>query len=260
MTGTARIESTANGVTTIVIDRPQRGNSVTPELMADMAQLLSRADADPTCRAVVITGSGKVFCSGADVVEMREYVAAHGVDAFAEYMVGTWLPAVQDTFRMVCGMRPLVVAAMNGAAVGGGLALALLCDLRVAFAEARLSESHVKVGVLPAAGSILQLTRILGTSSTLRAVLVGGPSDARTAMGLGLVDEVVEAPTEVLARAVAVAEELTVSGRNYVAAAKRLVRAGELAALDAHFAHCLAENAALFAEPDGLTGLAHALS
>lgn len=256
----ARILSDDDGIVVLAIDRPDRGNSVTPQLMVEVAQLLDRAEADPSCKAVVLTGTGKVFCSGADVTEMRTHVAEHGVDAFAEYMVRSWLPRVQATFRKVRAASPLVIAALNGAAIGGGMALALLCDMRVAYRSAKLGESHVNVGVLPGAGSILSMKQIMGESATLRGVLSGEHMTAEQAQALGLVDELVDQRDDVLPAAIELARRLTQCGRGYIAASKAIMRDGDLEALDRHFQICLRENAALFRAPGGTDGLAKALA
>lgn len=256
----ARILSDDDGIVVLAIDRPDRGNSVTPQLMVEVEELLDKAEADPNCKAIVLTGTGKVFCSGADVTEMRDHVAEHGVDAFADYMVDAWLPRVQQTFRKVRAASPLVIAALNGAAIGGGMALALLCDIRVGYRGAKMGESHVNVGVLPGAGSMLHMKAIMGEAATLRGVLSGEHMTAEQAHELGLIDELVDEPGDVVTAAVELARKLTKAGRAYVAASKAIMRDGDLEALDRHFEICLRENRALFKAPGGTDGLARALA
>ena len=138
--------SSADGVGTVRLNRPDRGNSVTPDVVTRMGEAVHDLAETDGIGAVVLTGTGKVFCAGADVREMFDVYHADGPDGLMGYLADTWMPAVQRTVRQLWNAPVPVVAAYNGAATAGGLDFGLACDVRIAASTARFAESYVNLG------------------------------------------------------------------------------------------------------------------
>ena len=181
-----RVERPAPGVVRLTLDRPQQRNALTAEMGAALRAAVADVREDPQARCLVVTGAGSAFCSGADLGAL----GAAG-DSWA-----TRRQALRDYYRAFLDIRALPIpslAAVNGAAVGAGLNLALACDLRLAARGARLAASFVRVGIHPGGGATWFLTRLLGPARTRELLLLGDPVDATRAEALGLVNRVVEA-------------------------------------------------------------------
>ncbi len=199
----------------LTINRPERRNALDAALRSALIAALDAAAGDASVRALVITGAGgKAFVAGADV---REF-AGRSVADQARTMQG---PRVYDA---VAASRVPVIAAINGACLGGGLELALACDIRIAAVHARLGQPEVSLGLIPGGGGTQRLPRVVGLGAALRLILTGEPVDAAEALRLGLVDEVVPAE-ECLPRAVAVAQRIARNSPVAVAAARDVTRA-----------------------------------
>ncbi|HEY6879530.1 MAG TPA: enoyl-CoA hydratase-related protein [Polyangiales bacterium] len=188
----------ADGVAQITLDRPQAANAYSSEMLAGLETVLRHVDADANVRAVVLTGAGKSFCAGGDLHDMAEsrgMFAGEPVELLRRYEQG--LQRLALAFERLA--KP-VIAAINGHAIGGGLTLACMCDLRVCSADARLGSTFVKLGLVPADGSTFVLQRTVGFSRALDLMLTGRVLAADEALTIGLVDQVVTAD-QVLAAA-----------------------------------------------------------
>lgn len=175
-------------VAVVTLDRPERRNAYTQRLCDELCAALTDLDADPDVRAVVLTGAGSAFCSGGDVRSEEETERGDGHPfGHGDVMRATGHRVVL-TLR---SMRTPVVAAVNGAAVAGGLTFALACDLRVAAASARLGDTAIRFGLLPDEGGAWFFPEVLGLEAALRMSLLGEVYDAETALRKGLVGEVV---------------------------------------------------------------------
>jgi enoyl-CoA hydratase/carnithine racemase len=126
-------------VATVRLNRPNRANSVTPEVVTRLGEAVAELAGTAEIKAVVITGTGKVFCAGADVNEMYLVYQDSGIEGLCGYLADTWMPAVQRTVRLIWGAAKPVVAAFNGAATAGGLDFGLACDQRVASTRAKFA-------------------------------------------------------------------------------------------------------------------------
>ena len=200
-------------------------------------------------RAVVLTGTGSVFCAGADVREMYAVYRDDGADGLMDYLGDIWMPAVQRTVRALWAAPKPLVAAFNGAATAGGLDFGLTCDMRVAATNARFAESYVNLGMVPVAGGAYLLPRLVGHSAATELLASGRLIDATRAEDLGLVDEVC-APDDLLTRAAELAERLTAGPAATFAALKRVVRLAAGPELDAALRASLEANIALIARDD----------
>lgn len=180
-----------------------------------MLEALDEAERDPEIRALVLIGEGRAFSVGSDV---REFELDAGWLRRAE--------AVENELNdRIEGSRLPVIAALNGHALGGGLVLALACDLRLAAASAKLGVPEVKVGAFASGGGTQRLPRLIGRGRALRLLLTGRIIEAEEAAAIGLVDEVV-AGAALLDTALDLAAEIAAMPALAVAASKACVNAG----------------------------------
>jgi enoyl-CoA hydratase len=236
----------AGAVATIRIDRPRALNALDEATLRDLARAIRDVRRDGAVRAVLITGTGpKAFCAGADIAAMA---AMSALDGQAYSVLG------HEVFARLEALEVPVVAAVNGAALGGGLELALACDLVVASDQARLGLPETTLGLVPGFGGTQRLALRVGVARARELVYLGRVLDAAEALRVGLVDRVVAADA-LAAEAGALAAEL--AGRAPVALrqAKRLVGAAARAALAAALAHEVDAFAATFASEDRVEGL-----
>jgi 2-(1,2-epoxy-1,2-dihydrophenyl)acetyl-CoA isomerase len=231
------------------LNRPDRGNSVTPAVVTELGEAVQRlCDADGV-RAVVLTGTGSVFCAGADVREMYDVYDGDGPDGLMDYLADVWMPAVQRTVRLIWSASKPVVAAFNGAATAGGLDFGLACDVRVAASTARFAESYVNLGMVPVAGGAFLLPLVAGLPAATTLLASGALVDASRALDLGIVSEVCK-PDELDARARQLASELVHGPAETFARVKRIARSASTPAFEAALQESLEANIALIARPD----------
>lgn len=215
---TDHITVTRDGhVATIVVDRPPY-NHVTATLVGDLADAIEALDADTDCRAIVLATAGKVFCGGADLTGDRPLATDDGESE---------TPALyRAAVRLFASKKPIVVA-VQGAAVGAGLGLALVGDFRVAAPEARFSANFVTLGFHAGFGISHTLPRLVGQQAASLMLLTGRRVKAQDALGFGLVDVV--APLDGLrAAAVALAQEIAANAPLGVQATRATLR-GDIA-------------------------------
>src|SRR5579884_550257 len=171
------------GVLTLTFNQPDRLNALSAEMVQGLADALRGAERDPAIRTLLLTGAGRGFCSGADIAGFE---AADGPRTAVEGLRERLNPLVS---RMRSLEKP-IVAAINGAAAGAGLSLALACDLRFAAASARLVLSFIRLGLVPDAGALYFLPRLLGPAKALELAWTGDPLSAQDAYALGLLNQV----------------------------------------------------------------------
>lgn len=205
--------SVGDRVALITVNDPDRRNAVTADMSARLRAAVQRAEADSEVHAVVITGAGKAFCAGAD---LRALTAAGG--AAAE----TGLRQLYDGFMAVGSCRLPTIAAVNGAAVGAGLNLALAADVRIAGPRALFDARFQQLGIHPGGGATWMLQRGVGPQVARAALLFGMRFDAESAVRHGLALDVADDP-------VAAAKELAAgpasAPRDVVLATKATMRA-----------------------------------
>ena len=207
----------AEGIVVITLNRPDRRNSLDSQACADLHETLGRLDGDPDVRVVVITGAGTAFCAGADMKATPEdftntvatpaaSLLAHGESDVVRSLAAQELMA--SLFEKVHRLHVPVIAAVNGPAVGGGLALALACDVRIAAPEAAFGAVFIRHGISACdMGTSYHLPRLVGASRAAELMLTGRVFDAAEAERIGLVHSVV-ARGELVSAAIAKAEEM----------------------------------------------------
>lgn len=209
----------APGVAQIVLNRPDRGNGVVPEMAADLIDALNLLEADLNVRVLVLTGAGKQFCAGADLHEFRRYLAEEHAEAQEPYNARVLWPVTQ---RLVSNRLP-VIAAINGGATAGGLDLSLACDIRIASDRAKMGETYIKLGLNPGNGGTYFLPRLIGSGLAAEMALTGDIIDATRALAIGLVNRVVPHDT-LLDEAVALAARIAERPRLAIEATKQQLR------------------------------------
>ncbi len=220
-------------------------NLVTRELTEQLHKALTRLAADDEVRAVVVTGSGeRAFCAGSHI---GEFEGLRGRVAEGKLLLEKLV------YRQLADLPMPTIAAIEGDALGGGLELALCCDLRIASARARLGMPEVRLAVLPGSGGTQRLPRVVGPARAKELILTGRIIGADEAERMGLVNEVVPAG-EARVRADAVADEIAVRGPLAVREAKRLIDAAMDLDLDAGLAAELDASERIFASEDMLEG------
>jgi enoyl-CoA hydratase len=186
------------GVAYVRLERPEKRNALTGAMLERLAEIFAGAAARGDLRAVILGGAGADFCAGTDIAELE------GLDAEGARRKAVRGQEVCDAVEL-CGTP--VVAAVRGAAAGGGCELALACHLRVAAADARFSLPESRLGVIPAYGGTQRLARAVGRGRALAAMLAGEELRADEALRLGLVNRVA-APDGVLREAEALARDI----------------------------------------------------
>lgn len=207
------------------LNRPDERNAISEtaysEEIADFCAAMTR---DISVRAIVLTGAGKAFCAGGNVKHMREKTGMFGGSPYA--LRNSYRTGIQLIPTALYDLEVPVVAAVNGAAIGAGLDLACMCDIRIASAKALFAESFVKLGIVPGDGGAWLLPRIIGMARASLLTLTGDTIDAAKALEYGLVAEVVE-PEHVLGRAMEVAQAIAANPGHATRMAKRLLREGQ---------------------------------
>jgi enoyl-CoA hydratase/carnithine racemase len=206
-------------VALLTLNRPDRGNGVVPEMAADLLCALNALDADFSVRVLVITGAGKQFCAGADLVEFKRYLENDHARSQEPYNARVLFPVTQ---RLVSSRLP-VIAAINGGATAGGLDFALACDIRIASTAAKLGETYIKLGLNPGNGGTYFLPRLVGSGIAAEMALTGDLFDAQRALEVGLVNRVVE-PDQLIPEAVALAARIAERPRLAIEATKQQLR------------------------------------
>ncbi|MDZ4805602.1 MAG: enoyl-CoA hydratase-related protein [Candidatus Eisenbacteria bacterium] len=234
----------SNGLATLTIDRPDVRNALDRATADEMSAALVQLRRDDSLRVLVITGGGdKVFVSGADIKDLKSRTIRQGLEG-----CNNALFAAIEAFE-----RP-VVAAINGHALGGGLELALACDIRVAVEEARFGFPEVGLGIMPGAGGTQRLPRVVGMGRAKELILTGDLIDAAEAHRIGLVNRVVPR-VEFAAAVAALVDKLKSRGPMALRLAKMSLNAAARVSMDAGFQLEILAQSVLFETSDKDEGL-----
>lgn len=212
------------GVAVVTLSRPEAMNALDPATRAELREVWQRVAQDEAIRCVVLTGAGeKAFCTGSDLKK-----AQPPAQSFAQLAFTGPGPAHLTTGM---DMDTPIVCAINGDALGGGLELALACDIRLAVRTARFGLPEVRLGTLPGGGGTQRLPRLVSASDAMKILLTGDRFDAAEALRMGLVSEVLDA-AQLMPAALALARRIAQNAPLSVRAIKRLVRTGMEMPLD----------------------------
>jgi enoyl-CoA hydratase len=230
------VVATDGPVAVITISRERVRNALSQATIAELDAALRAVEADPALRVAVITGAGeRAFVAGADINELRALPTATAARTVGErgHRVGFF----------IAEMSKIVIAAVNGFALGGGCELAMACDIRIAADTAKFGQPEINLGLIPGWGGTQRLTRLAGPGMSKLLNLTGDLIDAQEALRIGLVERVVPA-ADLIGSALALAQQIASKAPLAVAAIKQAVNRGmDMALPDA----CMYE-AALFGD------------
>lgn len=186
--GPVILETVHDGIATLVMNRPDRLNALNNELATVLNDALGRIAGDESIRVVVLTGAGRAFCAGGDLALIGQGRATGQAESLE--------PLLRSGMQAVLKMRLMpqpVIAAVNGAAAGAGMNLALAADIRIAAEEAAFGQNFAKVGLFPDFGGTYFLPQLVGPAIAAELFYTGDMIDAKTALRLGIVNHVVPA-------------------------------------------------------------------
>ncbi|TGN10364.1 enoyl-CoA hydratase/isomerase family protein [Leptospira ilyithenensis] len=206
----------------VTIKRPEALNALNAELITEIGEAVKTLESDPSIRAFILTGEGKAFVAGADIAKMKEYGEKEG-NQFSD--LG------QSVFRKL-ELSPLVsVAAINGFSLGGGLELALACDIRYAVPGAKLGLPEVSLGLIPGFGGSQRLPRLIGVGRASELIFSGDMITADEGYRLGIINKII-APEDLIAESEKLISTILTRGPLAIKAAKSAIRQGLEATLD----------------------------
>lgn len=219
-----------DSILTVRMDSPETRNALSePSQMQEFIDLCAKVRADRSIKVMILTGNGPAFCAGGNVKDMRD---RGGIFAGSPYEVReSYRNGIQRIPMCLYDLDVPVIAALNGPAVGAGLDLACMCDVRLAADTAKFAESFVKLGIVPGDGGAWLLPRIIGMPKASLMALTGDMIDAQMALAWGLVTDVVPA-AELEAAAMSVAQRMATNPSHGLRLTKRLLREGQHMRLD----------------------------
>ena len=217
-------------VVTLTLNRHETRNAISEDEMVNaLVDACARKNADHEVRVAIITGAGTAFSSGGNVKDMRDKKGMFGgtaTDIRDGYRFG-----IQRIPVAVQALEVPIIAAVNGAAIGAGCDLTMMCDIRIASEKALFAESFVKVGLIAGDGGAWFLPRVIGVSRASEMAYTGEPVDAQTALQWGMVSSVV-APDELMAEANKMALRIAANPPTALRMTKKLIKEGEHSSLE----------------------------
>lgn len=201
-------EQDADGIVVVTINDPEARNAVNWSMNREIVDEIARIEADPAARAMIVTGSGRIFCSGGNIKRMT--AQGKSLEPPEPSIREELFPHEADIRRVVVGLRRMskpAIAAVNGPAVGSGVGIAVGCDIRIASSAARFGWVFVRRGIVPDDASLALMPQIIGYAKAYEWGVTGRSVDATQALAMGLVSEIVE-PERLLERARELAREI----------------------------------------------------
>jgi len=206
----------AGPVATVRMNRPEALNALNSKMVKDLVAAFDALEGDESVLCIVLTGSDKAFCAGADVKEMATLSPAE--ISSADHLRPVWERAAK--------VRKPVIAALSGYALGGGLELAMCCDIIVASEGTKLGQPEINIGIIPGGGGTQRLARAVGKHKAMEMILTGGMISAEEAKAHGLVNRVVP-PGKYLEEATKLASEIASKAPMAVRYAKQAIAASQ---------------------------------
>ncbi len=243
------LESIQDGIAVLVMNRPDRMNALNNDLATALHGSLQRIAKDDAIRVVVLTGAGRAFCAGGDLAVITQGREANNVKQLE--------PLLRAGMGMVVTMRTMpqpVIAAVNGAAAGAGMNIALAADVRIAAEEAMFGQNFAKVGLFPDYGGTYFLPELAGPSKAAEMFYTADMIDAQTALRLGLVNRVVPA-TQLEAEVKTLAQKIASGPPLAIRAVKRVMFAEQKEALARALEKEVEHQMKCFASEDCLEGV-----
>ncbi len=213
------------GIGYLTLNRPDRANTISFQLMKEVVAAMEEAEADSEYRVVIVTGAGKHFCGGADLRDFAERARERAAGGTERRGSGDFVTPQRDLFSALEESRVPVIAAINGAAMGGGCEIALACDVRVISDTATIGLPEIRFGALPAGGGTQRLPRLVGAGVAKEMIFSGLPWTAEEAFRVGLVNRIASS-AELLNECEKMARVYVERAAYALKAAKQLVNRG----------------------------------
>ena len=209
------LEEKRNRIGIITVNRPEQLNSMNAETRSEMADSFEKMDNDPKIAVVILTGSpGKAFIAGADIKEFAEMKLEN-----SEEMKEDW-----RVTKVISGMKKPVIAMIDGFCLGGGLEIAMSCDLRISSNRSKLGQPEINIGIIPGAGGNQRLTRLVGEGRAMELILTGRMINAEEALQYGILNFIFT-PEELEEKTMELANTIASKSSYAVERAKRSVKA-----------------------------------
>ncbi|MBN8973694.1 MAG: enoyl-CoA hydratase/isomerase family protein [Rhizobiales bacterium] len=241
-----------DGIATLTLNRPERLNTISREMLMLLGQLLLRADAAPAVRVVILTGAGRACCAGLDMTAATKGSGIGSQNDTNGTVTTLDLKTAPPT--ILFNMEKPTICALNGSAAGYGMDMALGCDIRIMADSAKFAAAFVKRGVVPESGGTWFLPRMIGWAKAAELIFTGRTLSAAESLDMGLANEVV-ATGDVMSRANAVAAEIAGNAPLAVQAAKRMMRSGLSESFGDHVHHVFLQLLPLFRSEDFREGM-----
>ena len=209
------LEEKRNRIGIITVNRPEQLNSMNAETRSEMADSFEKMDNDPKIAVVILTGSpDKAFIAGADIKEFAEMKLEN-----SEEMKEDW-----RVTKVISGMKKPVIAMIDGFCLGGGLEIAMSCDLRISSNRSKLGQPEINIGIIPGAGGTQRLTRLVGEGRAMELILTGRMINAEEALQYGILNFIFT-PEELEEKTMELANTIASKSSYAVERAKRSVKA-----------------------------------
>ena len=224
----------SDGIATLTLNRPERLNTISGPMLARLTQLLIKANEDSNVRVVVLTGTGRAFCAGLDLVDATQGSGIGSEKQASSVSVNIDLRNTPPT--VLFAMDKPTICALNGSAAGYGMDTAMGCDIRIMAQSAKMAAAFVKRGVVPESGGTWILPRLLGWAKAAELIFTGRTLSAQESLELGLANHVVP-DAELAAKTREIALEMANNAPLAVQSAKRLMRMGLNETFNDHVHH-----------------------
>jgi len=223
----------SGGIVTLTMNRPETRNALsTPEICAEFVDRLKAIESDISVNVIILTGAGPAFCAGGDIKKMRDRSGFAPMKTIIETR-DSYRRTIHQVAKMLNAIEVPMIAAINGPAIGAGLDIACMCDMRIAAKSAKFAESFIKVGIIPGDGGAWFLPRVIGISKASELAFTGDTIDAEEAERIGLVSRVVE-DSELMNAACELAARIDANPGRTLRITKRLIRDSSMLSLDNH--------------------------
>jgi enoyl-CoA hydratase/carnithine racemase len=240
------------GIATVTLNAPQRMNTISPDMLDALGERLLEADNDPEVRVVILTGSGRMFCAGLDLVSATAGSGIGSSDHAAS--VSTTLDLKTAPPTVLFNMETPTICVLNGAAAGYGMDTALGCDIRIMAESAKMAAAFVKRGIVPESGGTWYLPRLVGWAKAAEIIFAGKTLSAAECLSLGLANHVVP-DADLMTFAKKLAAEIAGNAPLAVQSAKRLMRMGLSEPFNEHVHHVYLQFLQLIRTEDSREGM-----
>jgi enoyl-CoA hydratase/carnithine racemase len=240
----------SEGIATLTLNRPDRLNTISGPMLDQLTQLLLKANADPEVKVILLTGAGRAFCAGLDLVSATQGTGIGG----QTQRVSVDLDLRNTPPTVLFALDKPSICALNGSAAGYGMDIALGCDMRVMAQGAKMAAAFVKRGIVPESGGTWYLPRMIGWAKASELIFTGRTLSAQESLELGLANHVVP-DAEVASKARALAAEIAANAPLAVQSSKRLMRMGLQETFNDHVHHVFLQLMQLFRTEDFREGM-----